>query len=725
MSGQSIEQALAENSNLKQQLSRQQRAEQVLLATKRRLQRLLSSSPTVIYSSQPSSEYGIIFVSASIEQFGYQPQDFLENLGLWKQCLHPEDVTYVLKELSYLPQHGHRVFEYRFLHCDGVYRWIQDRRRLIWDEDGIPVEIIGSWQDITERKQMEQALFHEKELADNVLQSIGDAVITTDATGEIQYLNPIAEQITGWRLEHAKGMPLAEVFRVVRAVSLQIVTNLVSKVRSSGKAIGLPHASVLLARNGTEYAIDGTAAPVRDRNNQMIGSVVVFRDVTQHYALARKLSWQASHDFLTGLVNRREFEQRLAEVISSAQETGQQHTLCYLDLDQFKIVNDTCGHIAGDELLRQLSVLLRRRLRTTDTLARIGGDEFGIILHDCGPMNANSITDHLLSMIQGFRFVWQNNTFSIGASIGLVSIDAESRDLNAILGAADAACYAAKEGGRNRIHVYQVDDLDLVQQRGERQWIARITKALEEKRFCLYKQEIRPIALGSSAKTHYELLLRMLSDTGEVISPMAFIPAAERYGLMTAIDRWVVSHFFSGYKSFGRDVLTEPRDLDCVYAINLSGVSISDDLFLVFLKEQFMMHEVSPQNICFEITETAAIANLSKAARLIDEIKAMGCSFALDDFGSGMSSFAYLKNLPVDYVKIDGSFIKNITNDSVDSALVECMNRIGHEIGMQTIAEFVESDSILEKLRGFGVDYAQGYGIAQPTPLNLGLVPHL
>ncbi len=565
-------------------------------------------------------------------------------------------------------------------------------------------------------------MFQDKELAANVIRSMGDAVITTDVTGVIQYLNPIAEQITGWRLEQVKGQPLAEVFCVIKALSpLSAIANVLAAVINTGKAVRLDHPSTIIAQDRAEYAVDGTAAPVCDRNNQTIGIVLVFRDMTQHYALARKLSWQASHDFLTGLVNRREFEQRLSEAIASAQETGQQHTLCYLDLDQFKIVNDTCGHVAGDELLRQLSVLLRRRLRTTDTLARIGGDEFGIILHNCDPINANSMTDELLTMVQGFRFVWQSNTFSIGASIGLVSINAQSRDLNSILGAADAACYAAKERGRNRILLYQADDSDLVQQRGERRWIAHITKALEDKRFCLYQQKIIPIDRSSGAKTHYELLLRMVLQTGEVIAPMAFIPAAERYGLMISIDRWVVSHFFAGYQSFAQNKLTESQDSNCVYAINLSGVSVSDDQFLVFLKEQFRAHKISPETICFEITETAAIANLSKAAHLIEAIKDMGCSFALDDFGSGMSSFAYLKNLPVDYVKIDGSFIKNIMNDSVDSALVECMNRIGHEIGMQTIAEFVENDSILEKLRGFGVDYAQGYGIAKPSPLNFSL----
>ncbi len=717
-----IEHLIRENLELRQQLAKQHRAEHALLATKRRLQRLISSSPSVIFSSQTSSDYGIIFVSSSIQQFGYQPQDFLESIGLWKQCIHADDLAHVLNELTHLGKEGQRVFEYRFLHQNGHYCWIQDQRRLIRDEAGSPIEIVGSWQDITERKLMEQDLFHEKELAHNVLQSIGDAVITTDAFGCVQYLNPVAEQVTGWRAEQAKGHSLFDVFQVARAMTDQPITSLVATVKSSGKIIGLPNASVLTARCGAKSAVDGSVAPIRDRENQIIGTVVVFRDVTQYHALSRKLSWQASHDFLTGLVNRREFEQRLAEAIANAKETDQAHTLCYLDLDQFKVVNDTCGHVAGDELLRQLSILLRKRLRASDTLARIGGDEFGIILYECGLLQSTGIVDHLLSMIQGFRFVWQHNTFSIGASIGLVAIDSASGDINSILGAADAACYAAKENGRNRVHLYQSDDLGLLQQRGERQWVARIQHALEEKRFRLYQQAIVPIIRSSGSKNHYELLLRMISETGETLSPMSFIPAAERYGLMQTIDRWVINNFFSTYEDFTKNLLTAEIDLDSIYTINLSGLSINDEQFLYFVKEQFTIHEILPRNICFEITETAAIANLTRAAKLIEQIRDLGCSFALDDFGSGMSSFTYLKNLPVDYVKIDGSFIKNIVNDPIDRTLVEFMNRIGHEIGMQTIAEFVENDLILAKLRELGIDYAQGYVIARPSPLIVEVV---
>ncbi|MGB8702740.1 MAG: EAL domain-containing protein, partial [Thermosynechococcaceae cyanobacterium] len=670
MDTQSFEDLIRDNFELRQQLSKRQRVEQALLATKRRLQRLISSSPSVIFSSQTSSDYGIIFVSESIRQFGYQPQDFLENIGLWKQCIHAEDVVAVLNKLVHLSDEGHLDFEYRFLNRNGEYRWIQDQRCLILDEEGHPVEIVGSWQDITERKHMEQALFHEKELAHNVLQSIGDAVITTDAFGCIQYLNPVAEQITEWRLEQGKGLSLFDVFRVLRAATAQPITSLVATVRSSGKVLGLPHASVLMSRYGQEHAIDGSIAPVRDRDNRMIGTVVVFRDVTQNYALARKLSWQASHDFLTGLINRREFEHQLAEALVNAKEMGHSHTLCYLDLDQFKVVNDSCGHMAGDELLRQLSTLLRKRLRASDTLARIGGDEFGIILYECELAQSAPIVDHLLSLIQGFRFVWQQTSFAIGASIGLVAINDRSGDLNAVLGEADAACYAAKEKGRNRIHVYQSDDLELAQQRGERRWVSRIQKALEDERFCLYKQAIIPIVRTAHSKTHYELLLRMISDTGQPLLPMAFIPAAERYGLMQTLDRWVINNFFTAYSNQGSRLFAN-GDSDCIYTINLSGVSINDEQFLCFLKEQFTAHDILPRSICFEITETAAISNLTSAAHLIEEIKALGCSFALDDFGSGMSSFTYLKNLPVDYVKIDGSFIKNIVTDPIDSTLVD------------------------------------------------------
>lgn len=704
----------------KYQLSEQHCIEQAILSNQHRLEHLLAYTPAVIYSSRPCREYGVTFVSESVVQFGYQPQDFLENLDLWRECLHPEDAIAVLETLAQTPSKEYWLFEYRFLRRNGDYCWIQDRRRLVRDRQGFPVEMVGSWLDITAQKVLEQSLLENQDWACSALHSIADAVITTNASGQVQFLNPVAEQMTGWCSEEAHTQMLDEVCPIVQVQSGQTLLDLVKAVVGSGQVTSLPTTSTLMTRKGTDYAIDGTIAPIRDCTQAITGAVLVLRDVTQHYALIRKLSWQASHDCLTGLLNRREFEQQLVSAIADAQETGQFHTLCYLDLDQFKVVNDTCGHGAGDELLRQVSILLRQRLRSTDILARIGGDEFGLILHECTLATASCIVEQLLDLMRGFRFVWQHNIFCVGASIGLVVIDASSCDSNSILGAADAACYAAKEKGRNRAHVYQVDDIDLVQQRGERQWVARIVKAVEEERLCLYQQAIIPLSKTTDTKKHYELLLRLVDEAGTVVTPNAFIPAAERYSLMPTLDRWVISRFFAIYQRYRQQLTTAGRGFDCVYTINLSGLSINDDQFLSFLKEQFVAHSIFPYTLCFEITETAAISNLARAATLIEEMKQLGCFFALDDFGSGMSSFTYLKHLPIDYIKIDGSFIHNIVSDSIDSTLVECINRIGHEMGIKTVAEWVENEVVLDKLRDIGVDYVQGYGLAAPT-----LVPDL
>lgn len=700
-----------DNERLKEQISKCQRVEQILLATKGRLKSLLACSPVVIYSRQPSDNYGLTFVSESITQFGYEPTQFLEDECFWKKCLHSEEISQILNDLFHLHEQEYQICEYRFLDDQGNYRWIQDQRKLIRDDTGNSLEIIGSWQDITERKRIEQDLFQEKELAQITLRSIGDGVITTDAEGYIEYLNPLAEEITGWKMEEVKKRPLAQVFKAINETSRKPTDNPLNQF-SSQNPRGFSEPTLLIARDGTEYAIDASAAPICDRLGQIRGSVLVFRDVSKPRKLAQQLSWQANHDSLTELVNRRRFEQLLEEAIISVREDSQEHTLCYLDLDQFKVVNDNCGHLAGDELLRQLSILLKTQVRNSDILARLGGDEFGILLHQCPIEVGEQIADKIRRIIQEFRFVWQDNTFRIGVSIGLVAIDDNTNNLNSLLSAADAACYAAKDKGRNRTHIYQANDLELTQQHEERQWVRRINQALEEERFCLYYQPITPIALVPNSKgQHYEILLRMIDEDGTIIPPMAFIPAAERYGLMPKLDQWVIRTFFSRHQNLIKNGKQE------VYTINLSGTSINDDQFLGFLKQQFLQHQVSPQTLCFEITETATIANLSKAVHFISEIKQLGCYFALDDFGSGMSSFAYLKNLPVDYLKIDGYFVKNILTNPIDSAMVDCINRIGHVIGIQTIAEFVENEEILEKLRDLGVDYAQGYGIAKPSLL--------
>jgi len=567
----------------------------------------------------------------------------------------------------------------------------------------------------------EQQLRQSKELAQVTLQSIGDAVITTNSQGQIESLNPVAEELTGWSLIEAKDLPLNDVFRIFDGSTHQFIENPVEKVLKEGCIFDFSDNVILRSKDGKERAIDNSAAPIRSRDGSIIGAVLVFRDVTQERELAHRLSWQACHDSLTGLMNRSEFEKQVKKTLQLVQNSPEHHAICYLDLDQFKIVNDTCGHLAGDELLRQLSSLLQSQVTERDTLARLGGDEFGLLLNYYSLDEAHKKAIELCNLVRDFRFTWEEKVFSVGVSIGLVAIDHKALDLATVLSAADAACYAAKNQGRNRVHLYQADDQDLIQQRREIRWAAQIPQALEENRFCLYYQSIVEVNPASKPHKHGEVLLRLRHPSGELISPMAFIPAAERYDLMKSIDRWVIrtvfEHLEQRYCSV--NLPENPADIQEFYAINLSGASLNDDEFIQFLYDQFQQYKIPPQVICFEITETIAIANLKKAVELIQSLKGLGCSFALDDFGSGMSSFSYLKTLPIDYLKIDGGFVKDILTDPVAREIVEAIHRIGHVMKIKTIAEFVENDAILAELQNIGIDYAQGYGISKPQAFIL------
>jgi len=427
----------------------------------------------------------------------------------------------------------------------------------------------------------------------------------------------------------------------------------------------------------------------------------------------------AFHDSLTGLANRHEFESQLDRLLRTV-GNGVKHALLYMDLDQFKIINDTCGHEAGDELLRQLAVVLRGPVRDADTLARLGGDEFGVLLSNCPLEQAMQVSERMLHTIKDFRYVWQDKTFSIGASIGLVMLEERTQTLSDVLRMADMACYAAKDRGRNRVHVYRADDAELLQRHGEMQWVARINRALEENRFELFYQDILP--LGSSRGRHCEILLRMLDDDGKHIMPGSFIPAAERYSLMPALDRWVVRNALS---YLAQCQASERTGMAEMYFINLSGATIGDDQFAAYVTEQLQAHRLSPALVGFEITETAVIANLSSAINFIDKVKQLGCRVALDDFGAGLSSFSYLKTIRADYLKIDGGFIKDMLDDPMDHAIVEAINNIGHVVGLKTVAEFVESDAIRQRLIEIGVDYAQGYSIHRPASLHTAPSPHL
>lgn len=464
----------------------------------------------------------------------------------------------------------------------------------------------------------------------------------------------------------------------------------------------------------------GELQVLEDGVNAMAASLKSARDDLQERVreATARLSYQATHDTLTGLVNRREFDARLERAAASSSSQGSVHALCYMDLDQFKIVNDTCGHDAGDELLRQISELMQGRLRERDTLARLGGDEFGLLLENCPLDMAYSIVESLRQAVQDYRFAWGERVFSVGASFGLLAVTDESGNAASLMSAADAACYTAKDMGRNRIHLHRPGDGELARRRGEMQWVSRITHALEEDRFELYYQTIMPLSATESAEegTHFEILLRMRGEDGvAVIPPMAFIPAAERYNLMRQLDRWVISRAFFLHARIPR-VADAVHPLTCT--VNLSGASLCDEHFLAFVRDQFAHTGVIPSSICFEITETAAIINLRAAVELMTELKKDGCRFSLDDFGSGLSSFTYLKNLPVDYLKIDGAFVKDMASDPIDFAMVQSINRIGHVIGLRTVAEFVESEAVLRQLKEIGVDYAQGNWIHQPRPIQ-------
>lgn len=433
----------------------------------------------------------------------------------------------------------------------------------------------------------------------------------------------------------------------------------------------------------------------------------------QHRDAQEKIQYLAFHDALTGLYNRAEFERRLMSALKSA-SVDNQHAIFYLDLDQFKIVNDTCGHVAGDELLKQIALMLKGPVRGRDTLARLGGDEFGVLLEHCLPEHAVEVAERMLSLVKEFRFAWMDKTFTIGASIGLVMLDSASQTHTELMRAADMACYAAKDKGRGRVQVYRADDVELVQRRGEMEWVSQLNLALQDNLFVLYMQRI--IALGGNvAGPTCEFLLRLKGRDGKLVLPGAFIPAAERYNLMPKLDRWVLTHAF---EYLARQFAAQRAKPEHIYFINLSGATLGDGGYLKFVKEALAGNGIPPQSICFEITETAAIGNLTVALSFIQNVRSLGCKVALDDFGAGLSSFSYLKTLAADYLKIDGSFVRDMLADPMDAAIVRAINSIGHVAGMKTIAEFVEHVDIKVELENMGVDYAQGYALHQPELID-------
>ncbi len=566
-------------------------------------------------------------------------------------------------------------------------------------------------EEVAQRIRAEQALFAEKERAEVTLHSIGDAVITTNSAGDVEYLNPVAEQLTGWSAAEAIAQPLPRVFRILDEETREPALDPVQRCQREGRVVGLTNHTVLISRAGHEYAIEDSAAPIRDHRGQVLGVVLVFKDVTEARRLAREAAHYATHDPLTGLVNRREFDRRLDHALASSKQYNTQHALCYLDLDQFKIVNDTSGHGAGDELLKRMARLLASEVRERDTLARLGGDEFGLLLDNCPLEKAVEIAENLAATVRDSGFAWDERHFEIGVSIGLVPIAGQVETAEVLLSHADVACYAAKNRGRNRVHVYRADTSGADPNHREILRVADMRNAMSENRFCLYQQPIWSLRADPPRIVRHELLLRMFDEKGDVVMPGSFVPVAERFGLMERIDRWVVATAFQQYESLFPDT-GNPS-----IAINLSGNALGDEGLLDFLREQFSIHDVNPEAVCFEITETAAIRNITAATDLICSVRDMGGKFALDDFGSGLSSFAYLKNLPVDYLKIDGNLVRPVADESRNRAIVESIIQLAHRLGVQTVAEYVETPRCVEILRDIAVDYAQGFALARPSAL--------
>ncbi|WP_137223668.1 EAL domain-containing protein [Shewanella sp. MEBiC00475] len=562
-------------------------------------------------------------------------------------------------------------------------------------------------------QQISDELYTEKERAVTTLHSIADAILLSDINGNLIYLNLPAEKMLGKPFAELKGKSIADYLLLTDMHTGFAIDSTLQETLHSGSVATCNERSMLEISGDLKIAVEERSTPIFDQRKKLVGGVLCLRDVTVAREYLERQSWEATHDLLTGLVNRREFENRVTKAIDNTIDNGQTYIVYYMDLDRFKIINDSCGHSAGDDVLQQLSRIMSSKIRANDTLARLGGDEFGLILECCDETRGKLIAQTLLNAIEKFQMVWEKQIYTVGISIGFTEIVNDSFSCKEIIGQADSACYWAKEQGRHQVCQYKESDIELADRRSQTGWVGRINSALKDDRFVLYHQIYRSLTLNDESCLHLEVLLRMVSNEGEIILPGHFLPAAERYNLITKIDRWVINKVLSGFHLLQK--IHQNKTL--IVNINLSGLSINSlDLF-EYIKHKIIEYNIEPQCLCFEITETSAVKDMHSAIEFITACKEIGVKFALDDFGTGSSSFGYLKNLPVDYLKIDGSFVKNLENDAVDRAITQTINQIGHIMGKITIAEFAENQSIIEILDEMGVDFAQGYGVCRPIPL--------
>ena len=705
------------NTKLQDEIRERQRAEEQLKASNQELGAILDNMQDIVFQTDVDGK--ILWTTPSVRDIlGYKNKEVLDK-NIKDYYFEGNDYYRFKKELHENNGIVHN-FITRLISKEGTGIWISVNCHRKYDDNHEVIGLEGSIRDITMLKKAQDDLFTEKENAQVTLASIADGVIRTSPDGTIEYMNSAAEKSVGVKYKDYAGKPLMEIFNIVDEKTLKKPPDPSRLSVEEGKSVMLPgYLQLIHPFYNEKLSVEVIASPIRDSDNGITGTVVVFHDVTESRSLG-KMTYLATHDSLTELINRREFERRTSQALDNARSSKENHALCYIDLDNFKVINDTCGHLAGDELLKQLTSRFNTVVRTSDTIARIGGDEFGILLDGCSMDWAYKLAERIRLLLEDFRFVWDNKVFHIGASIGLVSINENSGKISDVLSAADSACYVAKQNGGNRVHTYEDNDKELVEHQGQMQWVQKIHTALEENRFRLFFQKIEKLKKmgGEDQKIHGEVLLRMLDENDQLIGPDSFIPAAERYNLMPAIDHWVVDNTLR-FLADNIEKLHNKLDKCC---INLSGQSLSDDRLMSFIIEQIYKRKIPGHLLCFEITETAVIANLNAATGMIAKLRDMGCHFALDDFGVGLSSFAYLSNLAIDYLKVDGSFVKKMMHNNTDLEMVRAINQIGHTMNVKTIAEFVENEETLRTVRDIGVDYAQGYAISKPCALEIALL---
>ena len=631
---------------------------------------------------------------------------------LWGEAVHPDDRPGLQQGVAgAIASRRMLEAEFRIRWPDGSLHHLRLSARIKRDDHGQATHLVGVCWDVTPLRELAAELFEQHEMLRVTLDSIGDAVITTDDQGRVNWLNPVAERMTGWATAQAHGLPLAQVFHIVNEDTREAAANPVTCCLTDGKIVGLAKHTVLIARDGTEYGIEDSAAPIRSPQGRVLGVVLVFHDVSQQRRLSSEMTWRATHDALTGLVNRSEFEARLLRLLQKAHAEGGEHALLYIDLDQFKLVNDACGHAVGDQLLQQMGKLLTAAVRSRDSVARLGGDEFAIVLEYCDLDQARLVAQKICDQMDDFRFAHEARRFRIGTSIGLVPLDRRWASIAALQQAADSACFAAKEAGRNRVQLWFDTDLSMLARQAEAHWTARIERALEQGGFELFAQRLLPL-VDAGPGLHAELLLRLRNPDGSLTLPTAFLPAAERFHLVTRLDRWVLDQALAWLQA-----LPEPA-LVAHISVNLSGQSVGDRAFHAWAMQRLVAAGPAVcQRLGLEITETAAITHLADAAAFIAQVRGLRVTVALDDFGAGSSSFGYLKALPVDLLKIDGQFVRDLVSDPLDAAAVRCFADVARVIGVRTVAECVEEASVLQRLREIGVDFAQGHLIHHPAPL--------